>query len=331
MSESGYQEIDLDNPGKGAAASEASDIEIVEETAAEPPPEAAPAPEPAAASTPSEDDEPDDESPSESPSSGPKKLTRSQRLKNQRDAYARQLSETQARLQALENRALRAEAEANEGAAIGFDLYIKQLDTSMQALRRDFDSAYDAGDRDKIFEIQQQIASITATKAQAEKDRRSIPTRQAPTGQAARQPIQQTPPAPPKRTPSPAAVEWYERNKDWFNKDAVLTASARVLDQQMVRDGFTPSDPDYFEELDKRLQKEFPQKFGRSPGRPPANNPTIQNRSAPALAPGKVRVTITQADRDMANHLGISVEQYAREKAKTERAAQTVSQYTEIL
>jgi len=33
----------------------------------------------------------------------------------------------------------------------------------------------------------------------------------------------------------------------------------------------------------------------------------------------------------MANHLGITVEQYAREKVKTERAAQTVSQYTEIL
>jgi hypothetical protein len=332
MSESGYQEIDLDNPGKAAAASEASDIEIVEEPAAEPSPEAAPAPAPAAASTPSEDDEPDDESPSESPSSGPRKQTRSQRLKNQRDAYARQLAEAQARLSALENRAQRAEAEANEGAAIGFDLYIKQLDTSMQALRRDFDSAYDAGDRDKIFEIQQQIASITATKAQAEKDRRSIPTKQAPTGQAAQQPTQQTPPASPKRPPSPAAVEWYERNKTWFNKDAVLTASARVLDQQMVRDGFAPNDPDYFEELDKRLQQEFPHKFGRqAPARQPANNPTIQNRSSPALAPGKVRVTITQADRDMANHLGISVEQYAREKAKTERAAQTVSQYTEIL
>lgn len=112
-----------------------------------------------------------------------------------------------------------------------------------------------------------------------------------------------------------------------------MTAGARAVDQQMVRDGFVPEDPDYFEELDRRLQKEFPHKFGRAsaPGRQPANNPTIQNRSAPSPAPGKVRVTITQADREMANHLGITVEQYAREKAKTERAAQTTSQYTEIL
>jgi len=333
MSESGYREIDLDNPGKAPNASEESDIEIVEESSVAPPPEAdpVPEPEPAAASKPSEDSDDDDGSTSDDSPSDRKRLTRSQRLKNQRDLYARQLTEAQARLAQLETRAQRAEAEANEGAAIGYDLYIKQLDTSMQALRRDFDSAYDAGDRDKIFEIQQQIATITATKAQAEKDRRSIPTRQAPTGQAAPQPTQQTQPAPARRTPSPAAVEWYDRNKEWFNKDAVMTASARVIDQQMVRDGFAPTDPDYFDELDKRLQREFPQKLGRPAGRPPANNPTIQNRSAPAPAPGKVRVTITQADREMANHLGISVEQYAREKAKTERAMQTTSQYTEIL
>ena len=334
MSESGYREIDLNNPGKAPNASEESDIEIVEEEVGAPPPEAdpAPAPAPAPASKSSDVSDDDDDGPaSDDSSSDRKRPTRSQRLKNQRDLYAKQLAEAQARLTALESRATRAEADANEGAAIGFDLYIKQLDTSMQALRRDFDAAYDAGDRDKIFEIQQQIATITASKAQAEKERRSIPTQQAPTGQAAPQPTRQTPPAPAKRAPSPAAVEWYDRNKEWFNKDAVLTASARVIDQQMVRDGFAPDDPDYFEELDKRLQKEFPQKFGRAPSRAPANNPTIQNRSAPAPAPGKVRVTITQADRDMANHLGISVEQYAREKAKTERAMQTTSQYTEIL
>ena len=333
MSESGYQEIDLDNPGKAAAASEASDIEIVEESAAEPPPEAAQAPAPAAASTPSEDDESDDESPSDSPSSDRKKLTRSQRLKNQRDIYARQLADTQARLADAENRARRYEADANEGAAIGFDLYAKQLDTAMQALRRDFDQAFDAGDREKIFDVQQRMAQLTAERSQVERDRRAIPTKPVQqSGPEAPPQTQQTSPQQPKRQPSPAAMEWYGRNKTWFNKDVVMTAGARVIDNQMVRDGYTPEDPDYFEELDKRLQQEFPHKFGRqAPARQPANNPTIQNRSTPAPAPGKVRVTITQADREMANHLGISVEQYAREKAKTERAAQTVSQYTEIL
>jgi len=339
MSESGYQELDLDNPGKASASEQDSDIEIVEEIEGQPAPEPAPGPrasEPASATS-SEEDDPEEDDSSSEVSSERKKLTRSQRLKNQRDAYARQLAETQARIQALETRAQQAEAKANEGASLGFELYIKQLDTSMQALRRDFDAAYDAGDRDKIFEIQQQIASITAAKAQAEKDKQSIPApRQAAKPRDPLPPPQPQPQAQapqPRRQPSPAAVEWYERNKDWFGKDAVMTSGAKAVDQQMVADGYSPTDPDYFEELDKRLRKEFPHKLGgesATPVRQPANNPTIQNRSAPSSVTNKLRVTITQADREEARKLGISIEDYAREKAKVERAQNTPSQYTEI-
>ena len=328
----GYKELDLSNPGKPGTPEAESEFEIVHEGLEQQETEIVeePAPAPAAKAPEPEAEDDDDEAP-EAPSGERRKLTRSQRLKAQRDAYARQLADAQTRLAALETRATRAEAEANEGAAIGFDLYIKQLDTSMHALRRDFDAAYDSGDRDKIFEIQQQIASITAAKAQAEKERRTIPTK--PTQQSGSATPQQTSARPaPKRTPSPAAMEWYERNKTWFNKDPVLTAGARVIDQQMVADGYAPNDPDYFEELDKRLKTEFPSKLGgRTTSARQANNPTIQNRTSPATSPGKIRVTITQSDREMANHLGISVEDYAREKARSERAQQTTSQYTEIM
>lgn len=335
MSESGYQELDLDNPGKAAASEQDSDIEIVEEIEEQPAPEPAPGPkasEPASATS-SEEDDPEEDDSSSEVSSERKKLTRSQRLKNQRDAYARKLAETQARLQDAENRARRYESDANEGAAIGFDLYIKNLDTAMQALRRDFDLAFDSGDREKIFEVQQKMAIITAERAQVERDKRSVAPRVQPQQQAAPQPQPRAQAPQPRREPSPAAVEWYERNKDWFGKDAVMTSGAKAVDQQMVADGYSPTDPDYFEELDKRLRREFPHKLGNksaTPARQPANNPTIQNRSAPASVSGKLRVSITQADREEARKLGISIEDYAREKAKVERAQNTPSQYTEI-
>ncbi len=333
MSEGGYKELDLDNPGK-ASDSAASDIEIVHEglepVETEIVLEEAPPVKPKAPETEPEDDE-DDEATAEAPTSERKKLTRSQRLKAQRDAYARQLAEAQAQLAEAQSRAKKFEQDANDGASIGFDLYVKSLDASMQALRRDFDKAFDDGDREKIFEVQQRMAALAAERQQAERDRRSIPTKPTqPSGSDTPQQTAPTPPSPPRRGPSPAAVEWYERNKTWFNKDPVMTAGARAIDQQMVADGYAPDDPDYFEELDKRLKAEFPAKLGVKP-RQPASNPTIQNRSAPTATPGKIRVTITQADRDMANHLGVSVEDYAREKARAERAAQTTSQYTEIL
>ena len=329
----GYKELDLDNPGK-ASKEEASDIEIVHEglepneveivSEAEAPKKAA---------APEADDDDDDSSTEASSGERAKKLTRSQRLKAQRDAYARQLTETQARLAQVEQRARKFEQDANDGAAIGFDLYAKGLDASMQALRRDFDQAFDSGDRERIFEVQQKMATLAAEKQQIERDRRSIPTK--PTQQSGSDTRQQTgrtqPSQPARKQPSPAASEWYERNKTWFNKDPVMTAGARIIDQQMVADGYRPNDPDYFEELDKRLKSEFPAKLGGRTTARSSANPTIQNRAAPAASPGKVRVTITQSDREMANHLGISVEDYAREKARAERAAQTTSQYTEIL
>jgi len=114
----------------------------------------------------------------------------------------------------------------------------------------------------------------------------------------------------------------------------VMTAAARIIDQQMVGEGYLPSDPDYFEVLDQRLKREFPAKLGGKQASAPArqpSNPTIQNRSAPAPASGKIRVILTEADRQMAHHLGITIEQYAREKAKTEKAQSTANQYTEIL
>ena len=329
----GYKELDLDNPGKASDPDVSSDIEIVHEGLESTETEIVHEPEPTVkpVASQAEAEEEDDDSTVDAPTSERKKLTRSQRLKAQRDAYAQQLAESQARLAAAEERARKFEQDANDGAAIGFDLYAKNLEASIQALRRDFDAAFDAGDREKIFEVQQRMATLVAEKQQIDRDRRAIPTK--PTQQSGSATPQQTPSNPPaKRQPSPAAMEWYERNKTWFNKDPVMTAGARAIDQQMVADGYAPTDPDYFEELDKRLKAEFPSKLGaRTAARPAATNPTIQNRASPAASPGKVRVTITQADREMANHLGISVEDYAREKARSERAQQTTSQYTEIL
>jgi len=327
----GYKELDLDNPSK-ASAEAASDIEIVHEGLESTEVEIVPEAPAQVAAEPEADDDDDDTSPEVTPSERTKKLTRSQRLKAQRDAYARQLSETQARLAQVEDRARKFEQDANDGAAIGFDLYARGLDASMQALRRDFDQAFDAGDREKIFEVQQKMAALVSEKQQIERDRRLIPTK--PTQQSGSVTPQQTPPTrpnPPRKAPSPAAMEWYERNKTWFNKDPVLTAGARAIDQQMVADGYAPDDPDYFEELDKRLKSTLTKLGGRATPTKPGSNPTIQNRASPAASPGKVRVTITQSDREMATHLGISVEDYAREKARAERAQQTTSQYTEIL
>jgi hypothetical protein len=324
-----YTEINLDD-----TKAPPDDLEIIHEEA--PAPEAEPASKPAARQPANEDDD-DDDGADTGAGEGRKRPTRSQRLKSQRDAYASQLAEERRKREDAERRASRYEQDANDGASIGLDLLINNIDSSMKALRRDFDSAFDSGDRDKIFDVQQRMSELAAEKKQAEREKRAFPTKPA-QDKSGSAPAQQTPQTSRQtasnRAVNPAAGEWFSRNDTWFNKDEVLTAVAKTVDQQMVRDGFDPTDPDYFEELDKRLKREMPTRFNDAPGKPRATSPTVQNRGAPPVGgsgAGKVRVMITQADRDMAGHLGLPIETYAREKARRERSLETNSQYTEII
>lgn len=69
--------------------------------------------------------------------------------------------------------------------------------------------------------------------------------------------------------PDPAvqrgAAEWMRRNS-WYRPDASDTDSkvAKKIDELMVTQGWEPSDPDYWDELDSRLQKELPHRYNGS-------------------------------------------------------------------
>jgi len=338
MSESDatYQEIDLDNlPANPQLQGPADEFEIVEEGAV-PEPAVPVKPVPQATPATSEADDEGEES-TEAQAGDRKRLTRSQRLKSQRDLYAQQLSAAQQEIEALRSKASRFEADSAEAASIGMDFYIQTIDSNIKALRSEFDAAYDAGDRAKIFEVQQRMAELTADKKNAEREKRSIPRLAGPTN---KQPGSATPPtAAPNQTAQPPqprreAVEWASRNQDWFNKDRVMTGAAYTIDQTLVQEGYSPSDPDYFEELDKRIRNEFPHKFRSGTAAPPPRpsaSPTVQNRASTAPVGGKVRVVITPEDRRFAEQLGLDIQTYAREKVKRDRSLQTATQYTEII
>jgi len=326
-----YQEVDLDTIGKAKPGEEESEFEIVEEDA-----EPAPAPAPAAAEA--EDD--DEEAPAEQAAT--KRLSRSQRLKLQRDNFAQQLAATQAELTAERGERTKLQNQNEEAATAGYDFYIQTLSESMKGLRSEFDLAFDTGDREKLFNVQQQMAELAAEKKQAEREKAGRPTKAAtgsedqksqtpPTTGVSRSPQQQLSPA---GKPNPLAMEWAKRHDEWFGKNPVMTMAARVLDSQLAQEGFDAGEPEYFDELDKRLKDEFPQRFAgaATAKRTQAQTgPTVSHRAA-TLSPGqKVKVVITAQDRDLARRLNITVEEYAKQKARREAASNSVSGYTEIV
>jgi hypothetical protein len=61
------------------------------------------------------------------------------------------------------------------------------------------------------------------------------------------------------------AAQWMRKN-NWYNPQASDADSrvAKKTDELMAAEGWNPSDPDYWEELDSRLQKALPHRYNGS-------------------------------------------------------------------
>ena len=75
--------------------------------------------------------------------------------------------------------------------------------------------------------------------------------------------------APRQNVPTPTTEQvqrnangWLKKNS-WFDPQARDTDSriAKVVDQELVADGWDPSDPEYWDELDNRLQARLPHRY----------------------------------------------------------------------
>jgi hypothetical protein len=205
------------------------------------------------------------------------------------------------------------EQEFSNISKLHLDANEKQLTDKMELARAAYKSAHDEGDTGKILqaqeflnEAQNDLKSLGATKAQFEQEPQPVQ--------------QQVQPAPQQNAADPKAIEW-SQNNDWFGKDRVMTASALALDAELKEEGFDPSDPEFYNEIDNRIKEAFPHKFGNQ-------NPVQEQPSKPAQvvagasrstpSPGKVK--LTKEDVRLAQNWGIPLEQYAAEKLKVENA-----------
>ena len=131
-------------------------------------------------------------------------------------------------------------------------------------------------------------------------------------GPAAQYPTQQTPP------PDPKAEDWAEKN-EWFGKDNAMTYTAFDLHRKLTEEeGYDPKSNSYYEEIDKRIRLEFPQKFGNSVEKT-INKPTQNVASATRSArTGRKSVKLTPSQVAIAKKLRVPLEEYARQLRLTE-------------
>ena len=120
------------------------------------------------------------------------------------------------------------------------------------------------------------------------------------------QPVRQTPP------PDPKAEGWAEKN-DWFGRDNAMTYTAFDLHRKLTEEeGFDPKSDSYYEEIDKRIRLEFPQKFGKVTQTisKPTQNVASATRSSKT---GRKTVKLTSSQVAIAKKLRVPLEEYARQ------------------
>lgn len=93
--------------------------------------------------------------------------------------------------------------------------------------------------------------------------------------------------APKQNVPNPAGNEvqrlatgWLKKNS-WYDPQARDTDSriAKVIDQELVADGWDPADPEYWDELDSRLSARLPHRYTSQGGAKKRANPTASSRT----------------------------------------------------
>ena len=95
--------------------------------------------------------------------------------------------------------------------------------------------------------------------------------------------------APKQNVPNPITTEvqenatkWLKKNS-WYDPQARDTDSriAKVIDQELAADGWDPADPEYWSELDNRLQSRLPHRYTSKGGSNKRSNagPTASSRS----------------------------------------------------
>lgn len=116
--------------------------------------------------------------------------------------------------------------------------------------------------------------------------------------------------------PDPKAEAWGAKNP-WFGKDTAMTYTAFDVHKKLVEEeGYDPNSDEYYGELDKRIRLEFPHKFATNTDKVETTTKPVQQVASATRSTksGRKTVRLTPTEVAIAKKLGVSLEDYAKQK-----------------
>jgi len=323
MNESFETELDLENPGKPVYEDDIEDAEVVEdsddvelEVVDDTPPEdrdRAPLPEDVKQKLDEEDTAAEEYSDKvKQRIAQMKKAWHDERRAKEAAVREREEAVRIAQMAYQERQQYMQYLEENETWAL--EQARERAKVELERAKSNYRAAYEAGDTDQVVEAQYalQVATMNMDKlANFQPPKRHV---QQPMPQ---QPLQsqQNDVYREQAKPQldPRVVDWSKKNT-WFGKDDEMTNFALGVHQRLVKEGVSPETDEYYERLDARIRQVFPDKV---PG-------TAKKRQSPTVvapvgrSPKGKKVVLTKTQVALAQKLGITPEQYAKEVMKLE-------------
>lgn len=215
---------------------------------------------------------------------------------------------------------LREENEKLKGRLQSLDTgYLNEYGSRLQSqeatAKQAYRDAHDRGDVDAMFEAQKQLNQIAIeqeryriAKQRQESETQRVQVQPQEQTQAYQQPQQTVQKAP---EPDPKAQSWASKN-EWFGQDEVMTYAAFGIHRKLVEDeGFDPTSDEYYNEIDRRMRKEFPNRFsGQKTGG--SGRVASADTSASRKPAGRRTVKLSPSQVAIAKKLGVPLEEYAK-------------------
>ena len=251
-------------------------------------------------------------------------------IQRERDELQRLAQTNLARVRALEQQLTYGEAsyagEVTDKARL-----------ALANAKEKYRKAYEAGDPDAIAEATAEMASAAQQEENAKRWHAQAKQRVESSLQQERDGVDSAanrtnaaPSQPQPAAPDQRAQEWVEDNP-WFGSDEAMTALAYGVHERLVRGGVDPvkDAENYYATINKEMRKRFPE-YDWGDDQPPADDaPRGGKKTPPPVAPvsrnsagGKRKVVLTKTQVELAERLGLTLEQYASEVLRMKEAGE---------
>ena len=202
----------------------------------------------------------------------------------------------------------------NDGSAQYATTIKSAAEGKMEMARRNYKVAQEAFDTDAIIAAQE---AMTEAKMQLESAKNFRPS----TLQVEDNHVQMQQTAPQQAQPDEKTLRWQAKNQ-WFGSNGFeeVTSFALGLHQKLVNSGVSPQSDEYFNAIDARMKKTFPEIFGEE-SRSNAENSPRKSANVVASATrssGTRKIQLTQTQVALAKKFGLTNQQYAEQLAKLE-------------